>query len=282
MKAIHCADAHFGVETYGSVDPTTGLNTRVLDELRAFDMVVAFAIKHKADVVVFAGDIYKNREPSPTLQREFAKRVRWLVENGVLLVIDPGNHDLPGAPGRANSVEIFGVLGVENVYVAEAASTLNIKTKSGMLQVACLPWRRRFQQDVYDIETVLTSMVASIDPALPAILVAHAAVSGSVAGTEKGMSIGTDPVIPLSAIANLVYDYVALGHIHRRQVLSENPPVVYSGSLERLDFGDEGDEKGFYEIDIEPGPAPRKVRYQFHPIEARKFLTLEFEIECLK
>jgi DNA repair protein SbcD/Mre11 len=279
MKIIHCADLHIGVETYGSIDAATGLNTRVLDELRALDAVIRYAIKVKADVVVFCGDVYKNREPSPTYQREFARRVLRLSEAKIPLVIVPGNHDLPGNDSKANSVDIFGVLQVDHVYIAEVASTFSIKTKSGMLQVGCLPWRRRFQQDAESINTVLADIAQSIDPGYPAILAAHAAVSGSVAGTEKGMSIGTDPVIPLILIANPVYDYVALGHIHRRQVLSENPPVVYSGSLERLDFGDEGDEKGFYEVDIEPGPAPRKVSYQFHPIEARKFLTLDFEVK---
>jgi exonuclease SbcD len=73
---------------------------------------------------------------------------------------------------------------------------------------------------------------------------------------------------------------VALGHIHKGQVLHEYPPVVYSGSLERLDFGDEDDEKGFYLIEIGPDPitGKRKTSYQFHSIDARRFFTLRIEV----
>ncbi len=92
------------------------------------------------------------------------------------------------------------------------------------------------------------------------------------------MVIGNDPVVMLSTMADPVYDYVALGHVHRQQVLCDTPAVVYSGSLERLDFGDEDVEKGFYEIEIEHNAAGKTVKYSFHMIAARRFLTLEIEI----
>ena len=85
-----------------------------------------------------------------------------------------------------------------------------------------------------------------------------------------------------SSVANPTFDYIALGHIHRHQILSENPPVVYAGSLARLDFGDESDEKGFYLVDIEPGKAgeQRQVSFEFHPVEGRRFLTIEAALEA--
>ena len=76
MKIVHFADLHLGVETYGRPDPATGLSTRLLDFLRAFDELVDFAIEEQVDVVLFCGDAYKSREPSQTHQREFAKRGR--------------------------------------------------------------------------------------------------------------------------------------------------------------------------------------------------------------
>jgi len=82
-------------------------------------------------------------------------------------------------------------------------------------------------------------------------------------------------------VANPAFDYVALGHIHRHQVLSESPPVVYAGSLSRLDFGDENDEKGFYLVDIGPDKAAgqRPVSFEFHPVKGRRFLTIEAALE---
>ncbi len=86
----------------------------------------------------------------------------------------------------------------------------------------------------------------------------------------------------LSNVAKPSFDYVALGHIHRHQVLSENPPVVYAGSLESLDFNDEDDEKGFYLVDIESDgeTGQRKVTFDFHPVEGRRFVTVSVDIEA--
>jgi exonuclease SbcD len=95
------------------------------------------------------------------------------------------------------------------------------------------------------------------------------------------MTIGQEHMLLPSSLAHPGIDYVALGHIHRHQVVSEElQPVVYSGSLERVDFGDEQDNKGFYQVNIEPGGGTmnRKVSYEFHPVPARRFLTIESKI----
>ena len=73
MKVLHFADSHVGVELYGRPDPATGLNTRLIDFGRALDRVADAAINEKVDLVVFAGDAYRSREPNPTHQREFAQ-----------------------------------------------------------------------------------------------------------------------------------------------------------------------------------------------------------------
>ena len=74
---------------------------------------------------------------------------------------------------------------------------------------------------------------------------------------------------------------IALGHIHKHQVLSNSPPVVYAGSLERLDFSEEEDDKGFYLVEIEPDKetGKRQVSFDFHPVSGRRFLTIDVNIE---
>jgi exonuclease SbcD len=297
MKIIHFADLHLGVENYGRIDPATGLSSRLNDFLAAFDQLVDFALDKNADLVLFCGDAYKTREPSQTHQREFARRVNRLATAGIPVLLLIGNHDLPNAIGRATATEIFDTLAVKNVYVAARPDIYKITTPGGVIQVVAIPWLRRsalltreetrnlnIEQVNRKIQEAITKTIAgkaaSLDPSLPAVLAAHVSIGTAIPGTESMMSIGQEPVVLLSNVALPAFDYVALGHIHRHQVLAENPPVVYAGSLERVDFGEENDEKGFYVVDITAGPKDvRQVSYEFHPVSARRFLTIGVNLE---
>jgi len=132
---------------------------------------------------------------------------------------------------------------------------------------------------------VLTNIVAShipeLDPELPAILAAHVWVSGAQVGSEKSMTIGQEHALLLSNVAHPAFDYIALGHIHRHQVLNTNPPVAYAGSLERVDFGEEEDDKGFYLVEIETDKktGTRQTSFDFHKVAGRRFLTINVDIE---
>ncbi len=299
MKVIHFADLHLGVETYGRPDPATGLSSRLLDFLAALDKLVDYALENRVDLVLFCGDAYKSREPTPTQQRELARRINRLAQGGVPVFLLTGNHDLPNAFGRATATEIFDTLAVKKVYVSSRPDVYRIPTESGPLQIVTLPWLRRsallskeetkdldFSQINQRMQEVLTGIVAAsvqkLDPNLPAILAAHVWVVGAQPSSEAGMTIGQEHTLLLSNIAHPAFDYVALGHIHRHQVLQQQgPPVVYAGSLERVNFGEEADDKGFYIVDIEAGKesGKRQVAFDFHPVAGRRFLTLNVNIE---
>src|ERR1043165_8511948 len=132
---MHFADTHFGVETYGRLDPATGMNTRLIDFrdtlLRAIDM----ALEAGVHIALFAGDAYKGRDPSQTHQREFAQCMRRLTENGVPVVMLTGNHDVPNVRGRANAMEIYRTLGVHNVHIISKPSVITIETTAGPVQI---------------------------------------------------------------------------------------------------------------------------------------------------
>ena len=311
MKIIHFADLHLGMESYGRIDPVTGVSSRLRDFLSALDQLVDYALENKVDLVVFCGDAYKSREPSQTQQREFALRINKLSTNGIPIFLLVGNHDLPNATGKATTTEIFDTLAIQNVYVSNRPDIYRIPTKSGIIQVVSLPWLRRsallskeetknldLEQINQKLQQVLTGIIAAkaakLDPGLPSILAAHVGVASATIGSERLMAIGQEHFLLLGNVANPAFDYIALGHIHKRQVLSENPPVVYAGSLERLDFGEEADDKGFYVVEIEPpvvriggepdqpfpdGKGKRLVSFDFHSVSGRRFLTINVNIE---
>jgi exonuclease SbcD len=294
IRIRHLADLHLGVESYGSIDPATGLSTRLGDFLAALDEAVDYAIASKVDLTLFCGDAYKSRDPSQTQQREFAKRVARLAQNGIPVLLVVGNHDLPAALGRATTVEIFPTLAVSNVVVAGRLATHRIETKSGPIQVIALPWVRRstlmtredtrsltLAQVTQRIEELITEGLAreidALDPSVPAILAAHVTVSTARLGSERSMMMGQEHVLLHSAVADPRLDYVALGHIHRHQVLSQNPHVAYAGSLQPIDFGEEGEEKGFCVVELDEGtPQGQRLRsFEFRKVAARPFLTIK-------
>lgn len=293
MRILHFADLHLGVENYsGGLNPDSGLSWRLHDFLDAFDQVVDYALNNDIDLVLFCGDAYKSREPSQTHQREFALRIWRLASAGVPVFLLTGNHDLPNAIGRATTLEIFKTLQVANVTVASKPGTYHIETRGGPLQIVALPWARRSallsREDTKNLtadevnqrlQTILTERIgqeaAALDRGLPAVLAAHAYLSNAQIGSERGMIMGHDYVLLQSNVARPEFDYVALGHIHKKQVLGESPPVVYPGSLQRIDFSEENDDKGFFIVDID---GDRHVSFQFHPVNARRFVTIKVDV----
>ena len=293
IRLLHFADLHVGTEAFGRIDPATGVNVRVLDFLARFDDLIDYALEHEADLVVFAGDAFKTRSPSPTYQRAFARRVKRLANGGIPIVLLVGNHDLPTMTQRASSVDIFRTLDVPNVIVGRSEEMHRVETRRGSVQVITIPYpvrQRLLAHDEYrglsiaeldhaltDIVTdLIRELVAQLDPALPAVLAAHLSVSGAVFSSERSVMIGRDVVVLKSALADPALDYVALGHIHKHQSLNEGgyPPIVYAGSLERTDFGEEGQPKGFCWVELARG----STSWRFVELDARRLVTVRADV----
>jgi exonuclease SbcD len=300
LRIVHLADIHLGMENYGRTDQTTGLSTRLGDFLKSLNQAIDWALDNEAHMVLIAGDIFKNRDPTPTIQREFARCVNRLSKAGLPTFIVVGNHDVPNAWRRASSVDIYATLEVPGVIIAQKPDVHIVETRAGSVQLVALPWlsrsfvlsnseHRNLDNDTLNretvalVETFLDKSVERLDPAMPAILVAHASIQGAVFSSERDILLGNDVTLPKSMVANPRFDYVALGHIHKHQVLSHGrPPIVYPGSLERIDFGEERDKKGFVVVEIEePGEeGVREVRHAFHEVDARRFLTIRVNADC--
>ena len=297
MRIVHFSDLHIGVENHGRVDPATGLSTRLLDFLAALDELVEYSLSSDVDLVVLAGDAYKGRDPSQTHQRELARRLAKLSSAGIAVFLLVGNHDLPAALGRATAVDIFDTLQVSYVQVGDDLATYTMPTKKGPVQIVGVPWPKRsgllsreqsrslsLDQVRERLEELCTSGIEretqKLDPELPAILTAHVTINGSTVGSERSMMLGHDHALFPSAVHKPSLDYVALGHIHKHQILRHDPMVVYSGSLQRVDFSEEKDTKGFCVIDLDPSaPQGKRVTdFRFQQVDARPFVTIEARI----
>lgn len=299
IRVLHFADTHIGMENYGKTDPQTGLSSRVVDFLHRMDEMIDYARQREVDLVIFAGDAFKTRSPNPTFQREFAHRVRDLSELAptVLLV---GNHDLPPTVLKASSIEIYETLAVPNVLVAADYELHIVETRRGPVAVGAAPYpiRSRLLEDrtatgmtIAETDTLLQEKLVVILEELaqeadlqdmPRLLTAHFTVSGAVTGSERSIMLGRDVAVGLASLADPRWDYVALGHVHKHQNLTHGqahlPPVVYSGSMERIDFGEEGDPKGFCWVELARG----ETRWEFILLEARSFITLRADLRDSK
>jgi exonuclease SbcD len=296
INLLHLADIHIGMENYGRLDSKSGLNSRVVDFLRRMSQAIDIALERDVDVCIFAGDAYKNQRPNPTFQREFARRIKRLANAGVPVVLLVGNHDMATADRAASSLDIFGVLDVPGVIVADREEVHQITCRRGqLLQVGAVPYPQRnrllahkeFQNMTLDeldqaIGRLISENITDLTnealqtPDIPAVLAAHLSVSEATQGSEQSVMIGRDVVVLKSLLANPAWDYVALGHIHKHQELNRgnHPPIVYPGSLERIDFGEEAERKGFVMVKLSRGQA----NWEFVPVTARRFVTIRLDV----
>jgi len=293
VRLLHFADLHLGVDNYGRLNPTTGVHSRLADFAHTLAFVFDTALEENVHLVVFSGDVYKTASPSPTAQREFARQLSRLREAGIPIVLIVGNHDSPAAFGRATSVDIFQALDLPDTHIVRAPRLLHLTTPGGAVQIAGLPWPSRHylraREEYREVgQEEMTSHIQQICEArinefarelandTPAVLAAHITAAEAVySGSERTAIIGRDPALLSSALAHPAFDYVALGHIHRHQDLNrgQQPPVVYPGSVERIDFGEEGDDKGFCLVDL-PTVRGEGASYRFVPTPARAFVTV--------
>lgn len=294
MKIIHFADLHFGIENYGVLNPETGLSSRFEDFCKSLDYLIDFCLneKNSIDLVIFSGDAYKNRDPSPTYINAFSERMKRLA-NKLPVVLIVGNHDLPAAFGKANTLDIYSALQVPQMYVSTKPEIINLKIKNEYLQVATLPWMNKndlvgknTECTIQELNKIITKKLgelvsdlsSKIDQAMPSILAAHYSVSGALYGSEQEVMVGRDMAINIRDIKNTTFNYVALGHLHKYQVVLKKPLTIYSGSLERIDFGEEKDKKGFIKVELNKKNGKFECSHEFIEVPARKFLTINISI----
>lgn len=293
IKFVHTADIHYGMENYGKIDAKTGIHTRLLDFDYAFNACITRAIKENVDFFLFCGDAYKTANPSPTQQRLLFKALLRLQQARIPIILVVGNHDNPLTFGKAHALEILADIPLEGFHVIEQPKIISLETKNGPINIVGIPWPTRnsiaLNKNLYlpayeltsyiskALSTIIQQLANQLDPTIPAVLAGHLTVSnGLFSGSEKRAVYGNDPILLPSQLAITPFDYVALGHLHRHQNLNKDGiPVVYAGSIERIDFGERKEDKGFCLVNI---PAKGMANYEFCTSPMRPFIQIEVQI----
>jgi exonuclease SbcD len=100
-------------------------------------------------------------------------------------------------------------------------------------------------------------------------------VDRALAGIEEELLVGYTLTFPTDMFVDERVDYVALGHIHKYQVIrKKEPAIVYAGSLERVDFGEEKEDKGFVHVRL----ARKSTTFEFKSISPRPFITVDVDV----
>jgi len=296
LTILHFADAHIDMANSGRHDPVSGLPIRVLDFLKSLDTIVDTAIREKVSLVLFAGDTYRDRNPAPTFQREWEKRMMRLSRAGIPTLLLVGNHDISPSIGRAHAIEELATLEVPHIRVLDKPVFLGPGDLEGLpLQVIAIPWIARsgmmaalglsavdpsqvYQKLEERIGELIDAWLEEADPSLPVVLTAHCSIQGAKYGIERTVMLGSDLVLSPSLVRDPRLDYVALGHIHKAQNLNEkaHPPVIYPGSIERVDFGEVDDDKFFVIAHVKRG----RTRVEWRQLkEVRPFVDCHFTLK---
>ncbi len=313
MKILHLSDIHLGSGfSHGRANPATGLNTRFEDFVKSLTACIDRAIQEPVDLVLFGGDAFPDATPAPYIQEAFASQFRRLADHRIPTILLVGNHDQHAQGQGGASLSIYRTLGVPGIIVGDRLATHRIDTQNGQLQVMTIPWINRSAlltrpeseklslSEVNDLllsrlEPALEGEIRQLNPEIPTILLGHLMADNAKLGAEKLLAVGKGFSMPIAMLTRPCFDYVALGHVHRHQNLnkSNNPPVVYPGSIERVDFSEEKEDKGYVMIEIQPVASPPfipldsaastvserpfAVTWEFCPLPVRRFVTVKID-----
>jgi exonuclease SbcD len=293
VKIIHTADWHLCARL-GRHDRTEDLRLRI-------EKVAAYCEEHRADVLAIAGDLFDTFDVRPDemadaldhVNREFRE---FFARGGTILAVT-GNHDLdarinlvragmslvatPTAPG--------GELTPGRMYLLNRCFYGTLRALAGnRVQFVFAPYPFAHRYDLppgfrtrEELNTQLQARVAEwvqsvpgrtgFDVSLPTVLIAHLHVIGAQVRNLYRITSREDVMIA-PGFLQATWAYAALGHIHQPQHLPGLPNVRYSGPLDRLDFGEIGEDRGVWLVDV--GPTELRGEPIWLPLDPTPMLDL--------
>lgn len=266
MKMLCFADFHLGVSAYSKIDPTTNLNTRVLNALKSLDEMIDYAIKKKIKVIVFAGDAYHKSLAPSTLTSEFNKRMNRATNAGIKLLLLSGNHDVDKIETKKSPLHVYEDLDVNNTYHSRFHKEVELEIDNEKVKFVFLPTYHT-EQDFKDI------IEKTVYDGSPIVYIAHCTYQGALLNdwniAEKETYINPE-IFEKEGVAAVVS-----GHLHKHQTVFNSPLVFYCGSLQPVDFSEEKQPKGFVVLDVQKDCS---VTFDFVEVESQKMFTLDLDL----
>jgi exonuclease SbcD len=265
---ISFADFHLGVKSYGKLDSETGLNIREVKALETLDNMIQYAIDNNIKLIVGAGDMYKNSLPSPTLQNEFNKRIKKAADKGITVLLLDGNHDVPKVDQKSSPLKPFDTLDIPNVIHTRFHREYIYEENGEKIKFVFLP--------TYHNKQKIKDIIKNTEyEGFPIVYIGHITIKGALLNDwlveNKEIYIEAEEFNREGVAAAI------LGHLHKHQILLEDPLVFYTGSTQRIDFNEEKQPKGFIELNIKQNG---DTSYDFIEVKSQKFLTLKLEYNC--
>lgn len=257
MRFVHVADVHLDTSFAGR---SASVRQRLRDASReAFTAAVDLAIREDVHAFLVAGDLFDGERLSFRTERFLLDQARRLGDNGITMVYATGNHDPGSGDGGPRSLAW-----PSNVCVAADAlpRRIAIRSREGALVGFVAAVGHATDRETADLSRLLPRPKGE----LPEVALLHTQVHASL-GAEAH-----HPYAPseLGYLVRSGYDYWALGHVHVRQILNEDPPVVYSGSLQGRTHAEQG-PRGAYLVDLTNRDHPA---VSFRPLAPVRWETL--------
>lgn len=283
MKILQTADIHIGTFPGPVKD---GRNLRMQDTINCMEMLKISASSENPDLIVIAGDLFhRSRLWADEMLMEIQIAANWLTDLSriapLCLLYGTGNHD---------NMEAFRNLSMAlpaNVHIFTRPERRIIRTGAGPVQVCGLPGfdrgyfraqnpgiSREDENAVFSnaLSQIVMGLRAECTLDMPSVLMAHYTVPG--ADLESGqvqIFSQSEPMLTVDTLSAACFDLVALGHIHKPQRVNGLYSVFYAGAINRLNFNDEGQERGFWYHELDESYVPGS---RFVNTPARSFHTI--------
>jgi exonuclease SbcD len=265
------------------VDDFDGIPGRFDDMLRTVEWVAREARERGAEALICAGDYSEARQPirAPRVVK-IAQAFAAGPERQIHL---RGNHDIEWRGesivsdlARTSGWSGYGRPGFENMGAVAVCcipflEKAWLRTQPGLELVPEADIFRALAEHYLTIARALYVQAMSVG-ASSAVLVGHQQLVGARMTEKQQAFMGDlDLVVDARALSAIGYAAVVFGHVHRAQTVVDDPacPVLYAGSIERVDWAEESEDKSFVLLDLEPG---RQVSIERIPTPARRFVTL--------